>query len=173
MTVDVELITVGKILKPFGVHGQIRVQSLTDVPGRFECLGEVMVVTSSAPTLETEVLDVCSDGRSYILRLAAFAAPEEARDYCGAWLKIAKREVPLLPEGRHYQFKLIGLTVIDESGKEWGVLEGVLEKPGQDLFVVRGSGQEILIPASRKWVIQVDIPSRTMTVRSIKELLMV
>ncbi|MEE8612604.1 MAG: ribosome maturation factor RimM [Nitrospirales bacterium] len=172
MTVGVELITVGKILKPFGVRGQVRVQSLTDVPGRLEGLREVTVVTPSGSTLETKVIDVRSDGRSYLFRLAAFTTPAEARDYCGAWLQVAKGEVPSLPEDHHYQFKLIGLTVVDDSGKEWGVLEEVLEKPGQDLFVVRGGGREILIPASRKWVIQVDIPGRTMTVRSVEELLM-
>ena len=37
-----EFVTVGKIVKPFGVRGQVRVLSLTDVPGRLENLKDVM-----------------------------------------------------------------------------------------------------------------------------------
>jgi len=36
-----EFVTVGKIVKPFGVRGQVRVLSLTDVPKRLENLREV------------------------------------------------------------------------------------------------------------------------------------
>ena len=41
-----EFVTVGKIVKPFGVRGQVRVLSLTDVPGRLENLKDVMLELS-------------------------------------------------------------------------------------------------------------------------------
>ena len=166
---ETEFVTVGKIVKPFGVRGQVRVLSLTDVPGRLENLTEVTLETSSGHSLVTEVRDVQYDGRSYVLRFAAFSSPEEVRGYRGAWIKIPQGAVPPAPEGHHYQFELIGLTVKEESGDVLGVLEEVIETPVQHLFAIRGQGREWLLPASKKWIAKIDIPGQEMTVVSKKE----
>lgn len=158
------MVTVGKLIKPFGVRGQARVLSLTDVSDRFETLKEVTLESPTGKTLVTTVTDVYSDGRSYLLRFGAFSSPEEVRDYRGAWLKIPQTEVPPAPEGHHYQFELIGLTVKDESGHVHGILEEVVTLPHQHLFVVRGAGKEYLLPALRKWIASVDLAGGVMTV---------
>ena len=56
------MVTVGKLVKPFGVRGQARVLSLTDVPNRFENLKEVALESPSGHTLVTTVTDVHADG---------------------------------------------------------------------------------------------------------------
>ncbi len=166
---ETEFVTVGKIVKPFGVRGQVRVLSLTDVPKRLENLGEVTLETASGHSLVTEVTDVHYDGRSYLLRFAAFSTPEEVKAYRGAWIKIPQGSVPPAPEGHHYQFELIGLTVKEESGDLLGVLEEVIETPVQHLFVIRGQGREWILPASKKWITKIDIPGQEMTVVSKEE----
>jgi 16S rRNA processing protein RimM len=158
------MVTVGKLVKPFGVRGQARVLSLTDVPNRFENLKEVTLELPTGKTLVTTVTDVHSDGRSYLLRFGAFSTPEEVRDYHGAWLKIPQTEVPPAPEGHYYQFELIGLTVKDESGHVLGTLAEVVALPHQHLFVVRGADKEYLLPALRKWISSVDLAGGVMTV---------
>ena len=158
------MVTVGKLVKPFGVRGQARVLSLTDVPNRFENLKEVTLESPTGKTLVTTVTDVHADGRSYLLRFGAFSTPEEVRDYRGAWLKIPQTEVPPAPEGHHYQFELIGLTVKDQSDNVLGTLEEVVALPHQHLFVVRGANKEYLLPALRKWITSVDLAGGVMTV---------
>ncbi len=158
------MVTVGKLVKPFGVRGQARVLSLTDVPNRFENLKEVALESPSGHTLVTTVTDVHADGRSYLLRFGALSTPEEVGDYRGAWLKIPRTEVPPAPEGHHYQFELIGLTVQDDSGNLLGILEEVVALPHQHLFVVRGANKEYLLPALRQWISSVDLTGGVMTV---------
>jgi 16S rRNA processing protein RimM len=166
---ETEFVTIGKIVKAFGVRGQVRVLSLTDVPGRLENLHEVMIETASGQSLPTTVTDVHFDGRSYLLRFQAFSSPEEVAAYRGAWLKVPKSTVPPAPDGQHYQFELIGLTVKEESGEVLGVLEEVIETPAQHLFVIRGQNRELLLPAFKKWIHKVDIPGQEMTVVSKEE----
>ncbi|MDT7040900.1 ribosome maturation factor RimM [Candidatus Nitronereus thalassa] len=161
---ETEFVTIGKIVKPFGVRGQVRVLSLTDVPGRLENLDEVRIETASGESLVTKVSDVHSDGRSYLFRFQAFSSPEEVAAFRGAWLKVPLNTVPPAPEGHHYQFELIGLTVKEESGKVLGVLEEVIETPAQHLFVIRGQDGELLLPAFKKWIQKVDIPGQEMIV---------
>ena len=161
-----QFVTVGKIVKPFGVRGQVRVLSLTDVPGRLENLKDVMLETSSGLSLSTEVVDVQCDGRGYLMRFDAFSSPEEAGPYRGAWLKIPECDVPPAPDGHFYQFQLIGLTVREESGETLGILEEVLEASAQHLLVIRGHGKEWLLPASKKCIVQVNVLRKEMTVIS-------
>ena len=163
---ETAFVTVGKIVKPFGVRGQVRVLSLTDRPGRLENLHEVMLETVSGQSLVTTVMDVWGDGRSYVVQLAAFSTPEEVGLYRGAWLKIPQSAVPPAPEGQYYQFELIGLTVKEECGNVLGVLEEVIETLTQHVFVIRGQGREFLLPAFKKWIVKVDIPGQEMTVVS-------
>ena len=163
------MVVVGKLGRPFGVRGLVRVLSLTDVPNRFENLTDVTLESPTGQTLVTRVTNVRTDGRSYLVRFATFSTPEEARDYSGAWLKIPQKDVPPAPEGHHYQFELIGLTVQDESGHVLGTLEEVVEVPHRHLFVIRGTGKEYLLPALRKWISGVDVAAGVMTVASTAE----
>ncbi len=163
------MVVVGKLGKPFGVRGVVRVLSLTDVPNRFENLKDVTLESPTGKTLVTRVTNVRMDGRSYLLRFATFSTPEEVRDYSGAWLKIPREDVPPAPEGHHYQFELIGLTVQDESGRVLGTLEEVVEVPHRHLFVIRGPDKEYLLPALRKWIASVDVAAGVMTVASTAE----
>ena len=162
--IDGALITVGRIIKPFGVWGQVRVESLTDIPGRLEQLDQVILVLGAGRQVKTRVTEVERNGRSYLFRFAAFSTPEEAKAYQGAWISIPQGPVPPAPEGQWYQFELIGMTVVDQAGSELGVLEEVLDLPGQKVFVVRKEDLEILIPASRKWVTHIDAEGKRMTV---------
>ena len=159
-----EFVTVGKIVKSFGVRGQVRVISLTDVPGRLENLKDVILETLSGQSLSTEVVDVRCDGRGYLMRFGLFSSPEDVGAYRGAWLKIPQCDVPPAPDDHFYQFQLIGLTVYEESGEVLGVLEEVLETPAQHLLVIRRQDKEWLLPASKKWIAQVNIASKKMTV---------
>jgi 16S rRNA processing protein RimM len=46
-----------------------------------------------------------------------------------------------------------------------GTLAEVLRLPAHDVYVVRGEGKEILLPATEEVVREVDLESRRMTVR--------
>ena len=58
MTEPVELVAIGVIEKPFGVRGEMRVRSLSDVPGRFEGLTRVTLEAPSGAVKETAVRSV-------------------------------------------------------------------------------------------------------------------
>lgn len=167
MAVAAELIAIGMIEKPFGVKGEVRVRSLSDVPGRLEGLKDVTLVAASGRALVTAVTRVRKQGGSYVLGFDAFSTPEEAAEFRGAFLKIPRGESPPLPAGQYFEYELVGMTVVEESGRPLGTLEEVLETGSSHVFVVRGAGRETLIPALRQMVASVDLQSRTMTVRLI------
>ncbi|WP_447979665.1 ribosome maturation factor RimM [Candidatus Nitrospira bockiana] len=165
MVAMTELVAIGKVVKPFGVKGDVRVQSLSDVPGRFESLGEVTLVAPSGRSLVTRVQHVRKDRDSYVMGLEAFSSPEEAALFRGALIQIPHDQVPTLPDGQYYEFQLIGMAVVTERQEPLGTLEEIMPTPSHPVFVVRGEGRERLIPGTRSMVIEVDVERRRMTVR--------
>ena len=169
MSVVSELVTIGKILRPFGVHGEVRVESLTDVPGRFESLPPVTLVMPTGESFETTITHVRKMGEAYAVRFSAFSTPEEAGPYRGAWVQMHPESVPPLPPAQYYHFELIGLEVHDETGRVLGTLEDILELPHQHLFVVRHKDEEHLIPAVRRMITHVDTDAGIMTVLPLEQ----
>lgn len=169
-----DLITIGTIEKPFGVKGDVRVRSLSDVPGRFEGLRQATLVALSGRRLVAAVTRVREDRGShgrYVVGFDAFSTPEEAATFRGGLIQIPRNQTPPLPVGRYYEFQLIGLTVEEETGRRLGTLEEILETDGNHVFVVRGGGREVLIPATHEVIRAVDTEGRTMTVRLLDGLL--
>jgi 16S rRNA processing protein RimM len=166
-----ELVAIGQIIKPFGVRGDVRVRSLTDVPGRFDALGTVTLETPSGRVLQTAVTRVRPDRDSYVVGFQAFSTPEAASAFRGALIKIERDGTYALPDGQYLECDLLGMTVRSEDGRVLGTLDEVLHTASNAVFVVRGNTDEILIPATKQVVVAVDVPRRMMMVRLIEGLL--
>ncbi len=162
-----DTVTVGLIERSFGVKGEVKVRSLSDVPGRFETLTRVSLVAKSGKTLETSVTHVRRTGTGFIVGLAGLTSPEDAGLWRGALIQVPRGTVPALPDGQYYECDLVGLAVQTERGQPIGVLEQIWELPGNPVFVIRQGAKEILIPAAKELVAAVDLERRVMTVRMI------
>lgn len=170
MVIQAETVTVGQIERAFGVKGEVKVRSLTDVPGRLEALTNVTLAGKHGGIMETTVTHVRRAGPSFIVGLAGLTNPEDAGLWRGALLQVPRGTVPLLPDGQYYECDLVGLAVQTDQGKPLGVLEQIWESPGNHIFVVRQGSKEILIPAAKELVAGVDLEQRVMTVRLIEGL---
>jgi 16S rRNA processing protein RimM len=169
MVAELDTVTVGQIQRPFGLKGEVKVRSLTDVPGRWESLTNVNLVGRHGQSLETAVTHVRRTNDGVIVGLAAFTTPEEAAQWRGGLIQAARGSAPP-PPGTYYECDLVGLSVHTEDGKAIGRLEEVWELPANHVFVVRQDGKEILIPAAKDLVVAVDLAQRRMTVRMIEGL---
>lgn len=159
--------TVGQIERPFGVRGEVKVRSLSDVPGRLEGLTRVSLLAKNGQTLETNVTHVRRAGTRFILGLMGLTTPEDAGVWRGSFIQTTRGSVPELPAGHYYECDLVGLAVQTDEGRSIGVLEEIWELPGNPLFVVRQGTKEVLIPAAKELIVAVDVSGRTMTVRLI------
>lgn len=164
-----ELVTIGKIDRPFGVHGAVKVRSLSDRPGRFEQLGTVRVTGQGGGATDRTVRHVRRAGSFYIVEFEGVSTPEEAGLLRGALLQVP-REVPSADSHTWYECDLIGMTVADERGHELGSLESIWELPAHPVLVVKQGGREVLIPAVKEFVTDVDTAQGRITVRGVEGL---
>jgi 16S rRNA processing protein RimM len=169
-TDQADLVTIGKIERHFGVRGEFKVRSLSDVPGRLDRLKQVQVLEPTGQTVERTVTHVRRAGSTYIMSLAGVTTPEEAVMLRGGLIQVPRISASTLAADVYFECDLIGMTVEDERGGEVGTLETILEIPENRLFVVRKGTEEVLIPAAKSFVTSVDLARRRMMVRGIDDL---
>lgn len=169
-TAPADLVTIGKIERHFGVRGEFKVRLLSDVPGRLDHLKQVQVVAPTGQVVEKTVAHVRRAGSTYIMGFVGVTTPEEAVALRGGLIQVPRRPAATLAEGVYFECDLIGMTVENERGDEIGVVETILEIPGNHVFVVRKGTEEVLIPAAKSFVTSVDLVRRRMLVRGIDDL---
>ena len=164
------LVTIGKIERPFGVRGEFKVRSLSDVPGRLDQLKQIQVLRPTGQMVDRIVTRVRRAGSTYIMGLEGVTTPEEAGMLRGGLIQVPRSPATMLSADVYFECDLIGMTVENERGEEVGVLETILEIPDNHLFVVRKGTEEVLIPAAKNFVTSVDLTRRRMMVRGIEDL---
>ncbi len=170
MTVaQAELVTIGRIERPFGVKGEVKVRSLSDVPGRFDHLGKVSIVEAGGQRSERTVAQVRRAGAAYLVKFDGITTPEDAALLRGALVQIPREPLPAGSKDVFYECDLIGLSVVDESGRHLGTVDQLWELPGHHVFVVKRDGRELLIPAAKSFVKSVDVAGGQMVVKEIEE----
>ncbi|MCP9440621.1 MAG: ribosome maturation factor RimM [Nitrospira sp.] len=165
MAIERDFVTVGRIQRPFGVKGEVKVRPLSDVPDRLETLSKVSLVAKDGRAMDTSVTRVRRAGSEFIVGFADLTTPEAAKLWCGGFIQVTRGTVPALPADHYYECDLVGLTVQNDRGQRIGILEEIWELPAHHVFVIRHGEEETLVPAVREWVTRVDLEKRLMTVR--------
>ena len=161
-------IAVGEIMGTFGPRGDLRVKPLARNPGRFRELRTVYIGDERRPAA---VLHRRPYGEGVILRLETVTTRDEARALYGEFLYVPESEAVKLPEGEYFVHQIIGLTVVTTEGQTLGTVRDVVETGSNDVYVVRGGGKEVLLPALKDVIKRVDLDARTMEVALLPGLL--
>ncbi len=165
------LITIGRILKPFGVKGEMKIELMTDFPERFNNLRRVYLVSPRGKEITNEVQSVRYTGGAAFLRCSDYDSREKAGALNGWFIKVPREEAVPLPEGSYYRFELIGMEVISESSEKLGTITDIIETGSNDVYVVKRGRKETYIPATKEIVKQVDRKTKQMVIHVVDGLL--
>lgn len=158
-----EFMSVGQISKPHGVRGEVKVISLMDNLEDFRDLGKVLIDEE-----EREITSVKLQKDRVILKIAGIDTMEMAERYRNKYLMIKREAAKALEADTYYIADLIGCTVVDTENKELGKIYDVIETGSNDVYWVKGSGkEEVLIPALKDIVVNVDIENSKITIKPV------
>lgn len=159
-----EPILVGIIARAHGLGGEVVVDPYSDAPERF-APGSSLTAVSPAGTSTRLVITASRPFQQRLLvRFEGVTDRIGAEALHGADLTIERGDVKPLPEGRHYRFELVGLTVRTREGELLGEVVEVFSTGSNDVYVIRGPRGEVLLPALADVIVQIDVAGGTMTV---------
>jgi 16S rRNA processing protein RimM len=150
-----EWIEVGRVSRPHGVGGEVRVIPVSDNPERFAC-GSVLHARPERVGLAGSRLQehvrltieaVRGDGAFPIVAFREVVGREGAEGLRGYVLEVRSAELPGLADDEFYPFDLEGLAVRDQQGVVVGRVQEVIESPAHALLAVSlESGGQALVP---------------------------
>ena len=145
----------------WGTQGDLKVEVLTNFLDRFSP-GSVLYLDGHA----ARVVQSRRRGTGYVVKLDLVNDRGYANSLRGKHLTVPEDELKQLPTDSYYYFQLIGMGVWDEEGEFLGDIREILSTGSNDVYVVQDtSGKEVLLPAVKSVVLQVDSRQNRMVVQ--------
>ena len=159
-----QLLRVGVISSTHGVRGEVKVDPTTDDVNRFKKLKKVILDTGRE-YLDLEITGVKFFKNQVILKFKGIDNINDIEKYKGKDLLVNREDAVALEENENYVADLIDLKVVTEDGQVLGYLTEVMETGANDVYVVETEdGKELLLPAIRDCILDVDLEEEVMTV---------
>lgn len=159
-----ELLQVGVITSTHGVRGEVKVYPTTDDAVRFKQLKHVLLDTGKE-TLSLEIQGVKFFKQFVILKFKGIDNINEVERYKRCPLLVVRKDAVELDEDEYFIADMIGMTVETEDGKEFGTLKDVIETGANDVYVIESREHgEVLIPAIRECILDVDVEEQKMKI---------
>lgn len=144
---------------PHGLRGEMKVETLTDFPQRFQpgatlwAAGARYTVGGAHPH---------RDG--LLVTFEGIETREQADALRGQLLEVPEGELASLGDDQYFRFQLIGMEVVDTNSRPLGRVAEVLDTGANDVYVVRDDDSELLVPAIDTVVKEVDLERRRLVV---------
>jgi 16S rRNA processing protein RimM len=157
-----EFITLARVVKTQGRHGEVAAETHSDVPERFSAgmklfaLGKVDAIRR-----ELEIEELWPHKGLLVFKFVGVDSMSDAETLIGAELQLPKAERAELDPGWTYVSDLVGCTVLDH-GREIGRIEDVQFGAGEaPLLIVAGeAGRKFDIPFAGAYLEGVDAALR-------------
>lgn len=158
-----EFFYLGTLTRPFGLKGELCAFFDTDNPERYTQL-DALFLDLDGEKIPYTVEHIAYRGNNQFVIKFEGIGPNECREFAQVELYLPLSQLPPLDGNRFYFHEVIGFTVIDERLGEIGTCQDFLEVSNNPIMQVDHNGTEILIPASKQFVTQVDRENRILHV---------
>ncbi len=166
-----DLLQVGAITRPHGVHGEVKVFPMTDDIRRFKKLKKTLADNGNGYDELT-----CESAKFFkqfvILKFSGHDTPESMAKYIGKGIFVTRADAVKPGKDEYFIADLIGMKAVDEEEKITGVVEDVISTGANDVYSIKlDDGRELLLPAIRECVLDVDVKGRNMKIHVLPGLL--
>ena len=166
-----QFLRVGVISSTHGIRGEVKVYPTTDDPERFLDLDEVILDTGREHKI-LEIEGVKFFKNRVILKFKGYDNINDIEKYLKKDLLVDREHAVELGENENFIADLIDMEVVTDEGKVLGTLTDVIETGANDVYAVKTpEGKEILLPAIRDCILDVNVDEKRMTVHVMEGLL--
>lgn len=155
---------VGVITQTHGIKGEVKVFPTTDDVSRFKKLKEV-IMDNGRERLNLEIEGVKFFKQYAILKFKGYDSINDIEKYKSAKLYVTRDHAVKLKKDEYFIADLIGIEIVTEDEAHFGRMKDVLVTGANDVYVVeRDDGTEVLLPAIKECVRNIDMEQGRITV---------
>lgn len=165
-----ETVTIGKIVGVHGLNGTCKVYPYADSLEVFDG-GRKIYVTADCDEDLAAAFEINWCKTHHRIVLISFKGVNDrtgAEKLIGREIVAPRDSLPVLEKGTYYWHDLIGMGVYSINGSLLGQLEAVMPTGSNDVYVVKrpggGPNGDILVPALKSVVVEIDLENRRMRV---------
>jgi len=162
-----EYFDVGNIVNTHGIKGEVRVQSITNLPEDRYAKGSPLVWFGK----NNEPIDlVVTSHRVHknfdLLKFEGYPSINDVEKLVGGMLKVSEDHLSEdLDENEFYYYEIIGLQVVDEEGNHLGKVKEIMSPGANDVWVVERPGKkDLLLPYIEPVILNIDLDKEEVTV---------
>ncbi|MEZ0536183.1 ribosome maturation factor RimM [Caldicellulosiruptoraceae bacterium PP1] len=160
---------VGKIVNTFGLKGEVKIIPLTDEIDRFGQIDYVLLEDDLSTKLSIQSFR--QQGNIVIVKFNEINTIDDAQKLKNRYLVVEREKAKKLPENTFFICEIIGLKVYELNGRYLGNITDVIQTGSNDVYVINGEKKEILIPALKNIVSEVNIEEGYMKIKLIEGLI--
>ncbi len=165
-----EYFEIGQIVNTSGLKGVIKIKPFTDDITKFNNF-KTIYISMKKELKEFKIEQVRFSKNMVFLKLEGIDTIEEAENYRNFYLKVKRDKDEKLEEGSYYIVDILGCKVYTDEQKELGKVDDVFSTGSNDVYVVKDEeGRQILLPAIKEVIKNIDIENKTITVHLLEGL---
>ena len=152
-------IVIGKIVKPQGIRGEVKIIPLTDDSARFKSLSYVIIDGARYGVKSCRVT-----GEAVFVMLEGVVDRNVAETLRNKDVEVLRADAVKLPEGRHFIVDLVGCDIVTDQGDKVGVLKEILPYKTEIYRVKALDGRYMMFPVADGLILSTDTDGKVITV---------
>ena len=166
-----DYLRVGVISSIHGVHGEVKLYPTTSDVCRFKELKEAYI-DNNGEFVKVRAVGCRFFKQFVILKFKGYDDPDAIAPYKGMSLMVSRENAVKLNEDEYYIADIIGLKAEDDERDFKGIITDVIQTGANDVYVIKdGEGREVLVPAIKDCILDVDIRAGFMKIHILEGLL--
>jgi 16S rRNA processing protein RimM len=142
-----DCILLGKITRPHGIRGEVKIHPYSGQPENFLGYREILVSGDDRATrIAYGVVRSRVQGRQAVLSLAGCDSRDKAEALAGREVWLRRSDLPEPGEDEYYLADLEGREAVSTEGLRLGRITGIMDTAAHPILMVTGGGREYLVP---------------------------
>ncbi len=150
-----KFLVIGKVLRPHGIRGELRLEIHTDSPTHLDDVETVYIGEERQPY---SLLSYRLHQGVLLITIEGSDDRDTADTFRSALVAVKLEDAAPLKEGEFYHHQIIGLQVVTDEGEALGQVAEILTTGANDVYIVQGLGGEVLLPAIKSVVLKIEPP---------------
>ena len=158
-----EKIRVGKILRGFGIKGEVKVQIITDEPEKRFKVKKVLYLKQDETFSPVTITSVRYHQSTVLLSFADHPDLTSVEGYHGCELFVDRKDIK--SKDSVYAFELMNVSVYKEDGTLVGVVSDILDTGAHIVLRIKTDAKDVLIPYVDRFIVRFDQTKNILVIR--------